>query len=106
MILHLEHLEKASLVSRVNVILPNSTNTTLLIRLYKIFVRRCRDYTFAALTALNKTQRQRLQVIENRCLRFARGTVDSICISHDELSSRCSIVSAEQRIFAIANKGW
>ena len=39
----------------------NSTNATLLIRLYKIFVRPYMDYGCTALTTLSKTQRHRLK---------------------------------------------
>ena len=35
------------------------------------------DYACAALTAINKAQRQKLEVIQNRCLRNARRAVDT-----------------------------
>lgn len=37
------HAEKAFFVSKMNITRLNSTNTTLVIRLYKIFVRQHRD---------------------------------------------------------------
>ena len=58
------------------------------------------DYTCTALTVLNKTQREKLEVIQNHCLRYARGAVYSTCISSNKLHSRCNIVSVEQRILA------
>ena len=92
--LHMEHIERASLISRMNITRLNSFNATLLIRLYKIFTRPYMDYACTALTALNKTQRHKLEVIQNRCLRYARRAVDSTNISNNELRSRCNIVSA------------
>ena len=64
------------------------------------------DYACTALTALNKTQRQKLKVIQNRCLRYARRAVDSTCNSNNELRSRCNIVSVEQRILTLADGWW
>ena len=61
------------------------------------------DYACTALTQLSKLQRHKLEVIQNRCLRYARRTVDSTCISNSELRSRCNIVSVEQRILALAD---
>lgn len=55
----------------------NSVKATLLIRLYKYFTRPYMDYACAALTAINKAQRQKLEVIQNRCLRYARRAVDT-----------------------------
>ena len=81
----------------------NSINATLLIRLYKTFTRPYMDYACTALTVLNKTQRQKLEVIQNRCLRYARTAVDSTSISNNELRSRCNIVSVEQWILAVAD---
>ena len=46
----------------------NSISATLLNRLYKIFTRPYMDY---ALTALNNTQRQKLEVIQKRYRRYA-----------------------------------
>ena len=60
----------------------NSINATLLIRLYKIFTRQYMDYA-QALTARNKTQRQKLEVIQNRRLPYARRAVDSTNISNN-----------------------
>ena len=62
------------------------------------------DYAYTALTALNKTQRKKLEV--NRFLCYARRAVDSTCISNNELCSRCNIVSVEQRILALADIWW
>ena len=84
----------------------NSINATLLIRLYKIFTRPYMDYACTALAALNKTQRQKLDLIQNRCLRYARRAVDSTNISNNELRSRCNIVSVEQHILALADSWW
>ena len=90
----------------MNITRLNSINATLLIRLYKIFARPYMDYACTALTALNKTQRQKLEVIQNCCLRYARRAVYSTNISNNELRSRCNIVSAEQRILALADSWW
>ena len=84
----------------------NSVNATLLIRLYKIFTRPYMDYACTALTQLSKLQRHKLEVIQNRCLRYARRTVDSTCISNSELRSHCNIVSVEQRILALEDSWW
>ena len=64
------------------------------------------DYACTALTNLNKSQRQKLEAIQNRCLRYARRAVDSTCISNNEPRSRCNIVSVEQRILALADRWW
>ena len=103
---HIEHIERASLISRMRIARFNSVNAMLLIRLYKIFTRPYMDYACTALTQLNKLQRHKLEVIQNRCLRYARRTVDSTCISNSELRSRCNIVSVEQRILALADSWW
>ena len=84
----------------------NSVNATLLIRLYKTFTRPYIDYACTALTQLNKLQRHKLEVIQNRSLRYARRTVDSTCITDSELLTRCNIVSVEQGILALANSWW
>ena len=78
----------------------NSINATLLICLYKIFTRPYMDYACTALTALNKIQRQKLEVIQNCCLCYARRAVDSTCISNNEIRSCCNIVSVEEHILA------
>ena len=103
---HIEHIERASLISRMRITRLNSINATLLIRLYKIFTRPYMDYACTAQTALIKSQRQKLEVIQNHCLRYARRTVDSTCISNNELRSRCNIVSVEQRILTLADRWW
>ena len=54
--LHVGHLGRTYLVSRMNIIRPNSTIATLLILLYRIFARSCMDYASTVLTILNKTQ--------------------------------------------------
>ena len=61
------------------------------------------DCACTALTVLNKTQRQKLEVIQNRCLRYSRKPVDSTCISNNKLRSRWNILSVEQRILALAD---
>ena len=103
---HIEHTERASLISRMRITRLNSISAALLIRLYKIFTRPYMDYACTALTALNKIQRQKLEVIQNRCRRYARRAVDSTCISNNELRSRCNIISVEQRILALADSWW
>ena len=90
----------------MNITRLNSFNATLLIRLYKLFTRPYMDYACTALTTLNKTQRHKPEVIQNRCLRYARRAVDSTNIPNNELRSRCSIVSVEQRILALADSWW
>ena len=94
------------LLNRMRITRLNSINATLLIRLYKIFTRIYMDYACTTLTALNKTQRQKLEVIQTRCLRYARRAVDSSCISNNKLRSRYNIVSVEQRILALADSWW
>ena len=103
---HIEHIERASLISRMRIAKLNSVNATLLIRLCKIFTRPYMDYGCTALTQLRKLQRHKLEVIQSRCLRYARRTVDSSCISNSKLRSRCNIVSVEQRILALADSWW
>ena len=91
---HVEHIERASL---------NENYKTKFNQSHTINTRPCMDYACATLTALNKTQRQKLEVIQNRCLRYARRAVDFTCISNSELRSRCNIVSVEQSILALAD---
>ena len=100
---HNERNEKASLISRVRITRLNSANATLLIRVCKIFTRPYMDYACTALTALNKSQRHKVEVIQNRCRRYARRAIDATCTSNSELSSRCNIVSVNQRILALEN---
>ena len=90
----------------MRIIKLNSINANLLIYLYKTFTRPYLDYACAALTVLNKTQKQKLEAIQSRCLRYARRAVDSTYISTNELRSRCNIVSAEQRFPALADSWW
>ena len=52
---HIEHIERASLISRMRIARLNSINASLLIRLYKTFTRPYLDYACTALTVLNKT---------------------------------------------------
>ena len=59
-----------------------------------------------ALTSLNKLQRQRVEVIQNRCLRYAKRVVDSNCISNIELCSRSNIMSEKHRVLALAYSWW
>lgn len=68
--LRMEHVERARLVDRMNITRRNSTSATILIRLHKMFARQNVGYGCTALTTLNKSQRHRLQVIQNRCLRM------------------------------------
>ena len=103
---HIEHIKRASLISRMRIARLNSVSATLLIRLCKIFIRPYMDYACTALTQLSKLQRYKLEVIQNRYLRYARRTVDSTCISNSELRSRCNIVSVEQRILALVGSWW
>ena len=103
---HKEHNERASFISRVRIARLNSANATLLIRLWKIFTRPYMDYACTALTALNKSQRHKVEVIQNRCRRYARRATDATCTSNSELSSRCNIVSVNQRILALENSWW
>ena len=104
--LHAEHIERASLISRMRITRLNSVNATLSIGLYEIFTRPYMDYVCTAFTALSKSQRQKVEVIQNRCLHYTRRAVDSICISNNELCSCCNIVSVEQRILALADSWW
>ena len=102
--LHVEHIERASLISRMRIASLNSINSTL-IRLYKIFTRLYMDYTCTALTALNNKQtktRSNSKSLSSIC----RRAVDSTCISNNELRSRCNIVSVGQHILALADSCW
>ena len=103
---HIEHIERASLISRMRIAKLNSVSATPLIRLCKIFTRPYMDYACTALTQLSKLQRHKLEIIQDCCLRYARGTVDSTCISNSKLRSRCNIDSVEQRILALADSWW
>ena len=49
------------------------------VRLYKSFARPYMDYTSMEMTTLRKLQKHKLEVIQNRCLRYARRAVDSTC---------------------------
>ena len=98
---HIEHTEPAFFINRMRITRLNSINATLLICLYKIFTRPYMDYICITLTALNKTQRQELEVIQNCCLHCARRAVDSTCISNNELCSYCNIVSVECNVFLL-----
>ena len=104
--LHAEHIERTSLLCRTRITRLNSINATLLICLYKIFTRTYMDYACTALTALNKTQRQKLEGIQNRCHRYERRAVDSTCISNNEPRPRCNTVSVKQCILALADSWW
>ena len=64
------------------------------------------DNICMALTVLNKTQRQKLEVIQNRYLQYARRAEYSNRISNKELRSRCNIVRVEQRLIALPGKWW
>ena len=55
--LHVEHIERASLISRMRITRLNSVSATPLIHLYKIFIRPYMGYACTAFTPLNKTQR-------------------------------------------------
>ena len=74
--LHVEHIERAFLISKMRITRLNSINATLLICLYKIFTRPCTNYACTALTTLNKTPRQKLKIIQNSCLCYAKKAVD------------------------------
>ena len=84
----------------------NSFNATLLICLYKTSTKLYMEYACTALTVLNKTQRQKLKVIQNWYLWYARRAVDSACISNNELHSCCNIVSIKQHILALVGTWW
>ena len=62
-------------------------------------------YAWAALTALNKSQRRRPEIIQNHCLCNARKRVNFTCISDDELRSRFNIANIKQRILAL-ERNW
>ena len=83
-----------------------SANDTLLIRLYKTFIRPYMEFVCTAFIALNKSQKHRLEVIQNRCLHYTTTAVDFTCISNKKLRSCCNLVSVEQRILALANNLW
>ena len=100
--LHVEHIDRACLISRMRITRLNSINATPLIHLYNIFIRPYMDYACTALTTLNRKQRQKLEVIQNLCLQYTRRAVDSTCISNNELRSCCNIVSVEQCILTMA----
>ena len=104
--LHLEDIERASLISAIRITRLNSINATRLICLYKIFTRPYTYYACTALTALKKKQRQKLEVIQNLCPWYARRAVDSTCIWNNELCSCCKIVNVVQRILALADSWW
>ena len=97
--LHVKHIERACLVSRINVTRLNTTSAALLIRLYKIIVRPYMDYACTALTALKKHKDIDLKWLS---LCYARRAVDSAYISDNEFHSCCTIVSVEQRILTVA----
>ena len=102
----MEHIERTSLISRMRITRLNSISATLLIRLFKIFTRPYMNYACTAFTPLNKTQRQKHEVIQNHCLRYARRAVESNFISNNEIRSFCNIVNVEQPIPALADSWW
>ena len=67
--LYLEHTKRACLLGRKNITRLYSTNVTLLIHLYKVFLRL---YIFWDRTALNKTQIHRLEIIQVLCLHYVK----------------------------------
>ena len=67
---HVEHIKRASLISRMKITKLNSINAILLIRLDKTLARLCMDYACTTLTVLNKTQIQKLKVIQNRSVGY------------------------------------
>ena len=91
--LHVEHIERTSLISKIRITRLNAINTTLLVRLYKIFTRTYMVYACTALTALNRKQRQKLKAIQNLCRQYARRAVGSTCIFNNELRSRCNLLA-------------
>ena len=93
---HVEHIERASFISTMIITRLNSIKATLLYT----------DYACRAITALNKTQRQKLEVLQIRCLRYARRALDSSRISNIELRSCCNFVSEEQCILALVDGWW
>ena len=56
--LHVEHIKKASLISKMRITRLISSIATLLIRLYQVFIRPYMNYSCTTLTAFNKTQRK------------------------------------------------
>ena len=74
--------------------------------LYEISTRSYIDFACTTLTALNKTQRQKLEVIQNRCLQYARRAVDYTCISNNDLRSCYNIISVKQRILTLEDSWW
>ena len=86
--LQAKHIGRVSIIRRMKVTKLNSRNATLLIHLYKIFTRPYMNYACTALTTPKKTQRHKLEIIQNRCLCYARRAVHSACISNNELCSR------------------
>ena len=101
-----QHIERASLISRMRIARLNSIIAFLLLRLYKTFTRPYMGCACTALTILNKTPRQKLKAVQNWSLRYARRTVDSTCIINNALRSSCNIVSVEQRILVLAKSWW
>ena len=103
---YIEHIQRESLVSRMRITRLNSVSATLLIRLYKIFTKPYMDYACRALAALNKSHRQKLDVIQNRCMHYVRRVDDCTCISNNEFRSRWNIAGVEQHILALADRWW
>ena len=101
--LHLEYIERASLIRRMRITRLNLIIATLLIRLYNV---QTLNYTCTALIALTKTPRKKLEVTRNHCLHYARRAVGPTCISNNELRSCCNIVNLEQCILAFGYSWW
>ena len=87
--LHVQHTERASLISKMRITILNSVIAILLILLFTIFIRPYIDNACTAVTAVNKKQRQNLEVIQNSYLQCERRAVDSTCISNNKLRSYC-----------------
>ena len=68
---------KGYLVNRACTTRVNWTNATLLICLYTTFVKPYMHYASTALTALNKSQKDSLEKIQNYCVHYTRRAVDT-----------------------------
>ena len=76
-------------------------NATQLICFLQNLCETLHGLCFTTLTALNNFQKHKLEVMENLCLCYVNGTVDSRCNSINKLRSCCNILSVEQCILAL-----
>ena len=102
---HLNHMQTAYNINRVNILKLRSFDPSFLISLYKTFIRPHFEYACTAKLCLPKTITKKLEVLQNKCLRHARYcTSDNTHCSNVELRRQFNMDSVETRILKLASK--